>query len=299
MGIPAAPDVANLYCAYYEKSFAGEFPLFYRYIDDLITIVEAPTKDEATVKLQETVVYEGLELTWEVEEESVNFLDLEITLGSGNLISFRPYRKPLNHFERIPFSSAHPLWVKKSAFIGEMSRIARLCSSEKTYINAIIDLKDIYLRRDYPVPVIRSWVKAYMVKRWLSRHEKKREAEEEDNSLWLKSEYNPVWDHIDTRLVWKSMANGLEEYKSTLDFPVDGVKVSYKRTRNLNDATNDWFHRVITANQTVHWPTISFQEGLALEENERRLANLEDSDDDEIEFLPVGTRLAGLRIENN
>ena len=41
MGKPAAPDVANLYMSYFEDSFANEFILYKRYIDDIFILVEA------------------------------------------------------------------------------------------------------------------------------------------------------------------------------------------------------------------------------------------------------------------
>ena len=44
MGIPAAPDVANLYMSYFEDSFANEFPLYKRCIDDVFCLVEADSK---------------------------------------------------------------------------------------------------------------------------------------------------------------------------------------------------------------------------------------------------------------
>jgi hypothetical protein len=41
-------------------------------------------------------------------------------------IVVKPYRKPPNHYERLPFSSSYSLTVKWGAFLGEMSWMARL-----------------------------------------------------------------------------------------------------------------------------------------------------------------------------
>ena len=101
MGIPAAPDVANLYMSYFENTFAHEFPLYKRYIDDVfLCLVEADSKKAALEQVYK-VHADGLTLTWSVEEKAVNFLDLTITCETGYL-SFKPYRKPLNGYERPP-----------------------------------------------------------------------------------------------------------------------------------------------------------------------------------------------------
>ena len=148
MGIPAAPDVANLYMSYFKDSFANEFPLYKRYIDDVFCLVEADSKKGALAQCAK-IHADGLTLTWSVEEKAVNFLDLTISLETGYL-SFKTYRKPLNNYERLPYNSAHPLDVKRAEFLGEVSRIAHLCSRYNTYYTEISYVRDIYLKRAYP-----------------------------------------------------------------------------------------------------------------------------------------------------
>ena len=104
IGIPAAPDFANLYMSHFEDFFASEFPLYKRYIDDVFCLVEADSK-KAALEQCAKVHANGLTLTWSVEEKAVNFLDLTISLEAGYL-SFNPYRKPLNNYERLPYTSA-------------------------------------------------------------------------------------------------------------------------------------------------------------------------------------------------
>ena len=66
MGIPAAPDVANLYMSYFEDSFTSEFPLYKHYIDDVFCLVEADSK-KAALEQCAKVYADGLMLTWSVE----------------------------------------------------------------------------------------------------------------------------------------------------------------------------------------------------------------------------------------
>src|SRR5205085_9152229 len=112
-------------------SFANEFILYKHFIDYVFILIEADSK-KAALEQCSKVHGDGLTLTWSVEEKAVNFLDLTVTMEAGYL-SFKPYRKPLNSYERLPFTSAHPLHVKRAAFLGEVSRMARLCSRYPTY----------------------------------------------------------------------------------------------------------------------------------------------------------------------
>ena len=46
MGIPTAPDVANLYMSHFEDSFANKFLIYTHYIDDVFCLVEADSKKQ-------------------------------------------------------------------------------------------------------------------------------------------------------------------------------------------------------------------------------------------------------------
>jgi len=234
MGIPAAPDVANLYMAHFENSFAGEFLLYKRYIDDVFVLVKADSK-KAVLEQLSKVKADGLTLTWSVEEKTCNFLDLSISFETGYL-SFKPYRKPLNSYERLPFTSAHPLHVKRAAFLGEVSRIARLCSKHDTYYNEIAHVRDIYLKRAYPPQLLHTWIRQESRKRWDSRYTNKPEAIG-DSPLFLKSVYNDVWKHIDLRKVWSAMETSLNKAETPLA-ETNSVMLSLRKFRNLGEINN-------------------------------------------------------------
>ena len=244
MGIPAAPDVANLYMSYFENTFAHSFVLYKRYIDDVFVIVEAATRKEALEKLS-VIKADGLTLTWSVDEKTINFLDLQVTQEAGKYFSFMPYRKPLNSYERLPWTSYHPVHVKRAAFCGEISRMARLCSNYDKFYNEVSYVRDIYLKRGYPGALLHNWIKAESRNRWESRYKDAPESSGGD-SLWLKSVYNNVWKHIDLHKVWSAMSNGEEIETSPLGHIRD-VKVSLKRFRNLGEINNAYNADVLRA----------------------------------------------------
>ena len=231
MGIPTAPDVANLYMSYFEKTFAHEFPLYRRYIDDVFCLVEADSK-KAALEQCSKVHADGLTLTWSVEEKALNFLDLTISCETGYL-SFKPYRKPLFRYERLPLTTAHPLYVKREAFLGEVSWISRLCSKYDTYYNKIAHVGDIYLKRAYPPHLLYTWIRQEARNRWDSRYENKQEALE-GSPFWLELVYNDVWKHIDLRKVWTAMENRLNKAETPLA-EYDSIKLSLKKFRNLGE----------------------------------------------------------------
>jgi len=113
MGMPAAPDIANLYAAWYEKrlptAFLDKLLLFKRYIDDIICIVYADSLDQCEQILRNYSI-PGLKLNWEVSETNAVFLDLDIwrsPYSQEQRLKYRPYRKPLNNFKRLPWCTGH------------------------------------------------------------------------------------------------------------------------------------------------------------------------------------------------
>src|SRR5260370_16442554 len=115
MGMPAAPDIANLYAAWYEQSLPIDFQrralLFKRYIDDIICVVYADSLDHCEQILGMYNI-PGLKLNWEVSETNAVFLDLDIwrtPFSRDQRLRYRPYRKPLNNFERMPCYTGHSL----------------------------------------------------------------------------------------------------------------------------------------------------------------------------------------------
>ena len=220
MGIACAPDLANLYGAHFENDILSSprmranVPFFGRYLDDLLGIVYADTADEA-MSYALDIKYEGLEIEWSVSEYHTPFLDLFLYLDPlSHRLEWKPYSKPLNHRERIPWASHHPLDVKRGTFIGEMSRLATLSSTLDHYREAIQDLIALYVARGYPAVAVRKWSKENFAQRWTTRLDEARTSH--DDLFVLKSHYNPVWSSFNVhelgRIVTDSWISDLAAY---------------------------------------------------------------------------------------
>ena len=129
-------------------------------------------------------------------------------------LEHKPYRKPLNHRERIPWASHHPKDVKKGTFVGEMSRLATLSSRLEWYSEAIQDLRNLYVARGYPVDLVKKWAKENYGKRWENRLTGVKTSPGE--VFVLKTHFNPAWSAFNVHelgsVVTESWLSSLHQY---------------------------------------------------------------------------------------
>ena len=141
-----------------------------------------------------------------------------------------PYRKAQSHQERIPWISHHPIDVKRGTFVGEMSRLATLCSVHSHYIDAVKGLVALYCKRGYPADLVHKWVKDNFTKRWESRlREHDAEASSSagtDGVFVLKSTYNTAWDWFSAKELgdivigyWKQWLAAAESNRYSIRYP--------------------------------------------------------------------------------
>ena len=138
-------------------------------------------------------VYPSVDIDWSVSEWSAPFLDLRVYVDRvSNTLEWMPYRKPLNHHERIPWISSHPKDVKRGTFLGEMSRLATLSSRPGPYTESLAHLKGLYVARGYPEALLNSWIKENKEQRWNDRLRDQKDVS--GDVFVLKSQFNPVWE---------------------------------------------------------------------------------------------------------
>ncbi|KEP44869.1 reverse transcriptase [Rhizoctonia solani 123E] len=244
MGVAHAPDMANLYGSYYENKIIpalGSDILYYgRYIDDVFFIVHANNADSA-LKLCQNLVIDGVNIIWEPAKQYGVFLDVRLWIGE-NSIGHRPHQKIGNHLERVPWISSHPLDVKKGTFMGELSRLATLCSDSHLYYEACTDLRSLYIHRGYPSNLVNSWYNTYASRFWQDCLNGERPPPRDVQVL--RSVFNQVWEFVDISavqdavreqwdkdLTWARLG-GLSHVPPTLNKP---LLVARKRTMNLGD----------------------------------------------------------------
>jgi len=150
-------------------------------------------------------------------EWNTPFLDMLVYIDpTTKQVEHLPYRKALNHHERIPWISHHPRDIKRGTFIGEMSRLAVLSSKPEHYLDAIRGLGELYIARGYPVDLVHAWIKANCSKRW--SHKMEQTIGEEAPAFVLKTKFNPSWDSFNVqelgRLITESWADSLAGFRN-------------------------------------------------------------------------------------
>jgi hypothetical protein len=135
------------------------------------------------------------------------FLDLNIWIDvETHKIQWSPYRKALNHFERIPWDSAHPIDVKRGTFYGEMSRLAVLSHDVPTYVDALMDLQSMFIARGYPKRFTDRWLRDQCVQRWRVRFETTPHPEL-GSVAPLKTHFNRIWDDFPVHTLEEQIYN--------------------------------------------------------------------------------------------
>src|ERR1700761_504513 len=277
MGVADSPDLAKIYGYYFErKCRVLEHPnIFYygRYIDDCLAIVYAETNEDAIKLLSNLVRFDNCVIEWAQPASSQPFLDMLLYQDRYNGLQHLPYRKAGNHQERIPWISAHPYDVKRGTFLGEMSRMAVLSSTERHYLDALRGLVSLYIHRGYPADEVHKWLYSNIQVRWEKRLQQK-QPETVANTLVLKTEYNLAWNYFNAHELgqeifdyWRTWLAKHDARDYSTDYPAPGhhdelppgetydlrdttlfnsrVLVSRKRTRNFLDLTNLWKKTVL------------------------------------------------------
>jgi hypothetical protein len=253
MGMDAAPDIANLYAATYEQELFENEPvlrdgllLYRRYIDDIFTIVLAPNLD-ACKSILGRLILPGLKLNWEYSHSSGVFLDLDLWRSPHHpdqRIKYRPYRKPLNNFERLPWCTGHSSKILKAAFKSEVHRLAVLSYTPQIYSEELSWLKDLYISRGYPPLVIKKWCKKAHDYAYQNRLDWKPQEALGEGRVWpLRSTMNPVWDMLDFSSISEEIsAYGLRVGESPSNIAKWRKRIvkALKRPQNMGDRENQY-----------------------------------------------------------
>jgi len=244
MGTSCAPVLANIYAAYFERKarvvHREGVLLYVRYIDDILCLFQG-TKEEAVAFTQKFRLG-SLEVRWDASPLRKEFLDIELIRGSQPLglraCHTRLFRKEMNRFLYIPWSSAHPSHVKKGFVKAELTRFAIICSTPVFFAEARQEFYGNLRRRGYPAKTLIEWFKQVQYDDRPALLLPKRQ-EEGGAPLMLSGHYNPVWDYVDVKEVLTAARVhwAKEELPSSLQEPL--IR-SLGRTTSLFDLVSTW-----------------------------------------------------------
>ena len=97
--------------------------------------------------------FEGTECISLLETRCVHYLDLNLCLENGELLSDL-YCKPTDCHQYLHFTSCHPYHTKKSIIYSQALRLKRLCSSANDFSKHLLNLKTWFSDRGYPETLV-------------------------------------------------------------------------------------------------------------------------------------------------
>ena len=162
MGTNCAVDYATIVLIVVESNtrvcFAGIF-LYYRYIDDLVVVAATQAHADAFFITWQSIRPADFVLEIENGPDHVDFLNITIFknldfLANGGLLSIKPYAKKFNQFMYLPFSSHHPVHMKKAFVKGLASNLVITCGTFSTYIQELSLCYDRLRHRGYPLSLL-------------------------------------------------------------------------------------------------------------------------------------------------
>jgi hypothetical protein len=241
MGVADSPDIANLYGAWFEiiqGQILNQPRIIYykRYIDDIFAIITAESEQDALDFMSKIINFAGCRITWDASRTVCPFLDVLVfkDLRDPEKIHFTPYRKQHNNLERIPWISHHPIDVKRGTFLGEMSRLAALCSKYEYYQDALHSLQGLYFARGYPTALTSQWMRNNLSNKWENRYDSlamKQETDEKATFVVLKSEFNPVLNYFNAKELGDTIVS---KWRQSMEMWIDDkIPSAYEEDWNL------------------------------------------------------------------
>lgn len=137
MGTSAAPVLANIYLEYkfdiVVRNVAALKRYYKRFIDDSFGIFNGTIEEfDLIINSLNELIY-PMRITYVIDKNSIDFLDLTIFRNQFNQINFKTYQKALNRYSYIPFHSHCPMHLKKGWIIGELIRYVRTNTTTQDY----------------------------------------------------------------------------------------------------------------------------------------------------------------------
>eukprot|EP00956_Cyclotella_meneghiniana_P014218 scaffold21239_cov59-Cyclotella_meneghiniana.AAC.1 len=243
MGTPPAPPYATIFYAIHENAFLPRWSnhvLFYkRFIDDVIGVWlahEDPEQNEQLWKEFQADMnnWHGLEWTVEDPSNTVNFMDMTISIVNGR-IETRLYEKDMNLYLYLPPHSSHPRGVFTGLIFGQVLRTRRLCTHVEDAESSINEFFERMLARGHKQESLAPlFIKANEnAKAFLSRTPEERERLKQQkqtdshNQVFLHLQYHP--DDPSTREIQQLWQELVLQLKGETPLPdmqnSDGVPV--------------------------------------------------------------------------
>ena len=153
MGTKMGPNYACLFVGYVEKKmledYKGNKPQLYkRYIDDVLGASSGTRQDLENFMEFCSVYHPSLKYTFEINESSLSFLDLCLSISDARITTTIHY-KPNDTHSYLDYSSSHPPHCKKAIPYGQFLCLRRICSDNDEYEAKSKEMVSFFENRGY------------------------------------------------------------------------------------------------------------------------------------------------------
>ena len=156
MGSPCSAVVEKIYIEYFEKRALGpELPMsftidtWFRYVDDVLTIVKKGTRDSLLNHLNSIDPIIKFTIESPNDQGAIPFFDT-FPRPSGNEIITSVYRKPTHTDRYLDFNSNHPKSAKCAVVRALTDRAKNVCSSPELLAEEMDHLGKVLRYNNYP-----------------------------------------------------------------------------------------------------------------------------------------------------
>ena len=160
MGTRVAPCYANTFMGWFEDMFVYSYhtlpELWKRYIDDIFVIWTHSDQE-----LNEFIAYlnhcmPSIKFEAEISQETVNFLDVKVSLDPEGHIITDLYTKPTDSHNYLDYRSAHPKHCRSGIPYSQFLRLRRICSYTETFVQRCREMSKHFIRANYPPHIIKT-----------------------------------------------------------------------------------------------------------------------------------------------
>lgn len=153
MGAKYAPSVANLYMSEWEEDALynkkpQQLLLFKRFIDDIIVIWAGDRESLKDFGFDLNTNNKNIKLTWEISDEKIQFLDLEISKEEGRLIT-QTHFKTVDRNGYLPLDSFHYAPWLENIPKGQLIRLRRNCTKKEVFTKQAEFIDESFIQKGY------------------------------------------------------------------------------------------------------------------------------------------------------
>ena len=152
------PNYANLFVGFVEKQIFEQYtdPIpdyLGRYIDDCVgTASSSSDKLECFINYVNNF-HPALQLTWEISETSVSFLDILVSIN-GNRLTTSVFQKPTDSHSYLLYSFSHPNHTKQFIPLSQFLCLRCLCSEDEDFQSKSLEMREFFVQCGYPTSLL-------------------------------------------------------------------------------------------------------------------------------------------------